>query len=199
MRHLQTSEAFSRSAIKSGSMSMKNDLLFDERALLELDLQQQKREAYVKAKLNGLPIDEKDSISYTDSGYSTTKLLADIRSRIENLKRQIQEVRAEKKRLLANGVTQVHDYMEQLKREQEEHAREMKKLRDDDTEVSSYFIKEVERLKRQYREQKKPIDEIINHVKTTIAESDIAQGQNISSIHVTEIKDTSTISAPGEK
>ena len=78
--------------------------------------------------------------------------------------------------------------MEQLKKEQAAHAKEMQKLRDDDTNVSTYFIKEVEKLKQQYKQQKKPLDEILSHVKSTIAETGVAPEDSISSIQVTEVK-----------
>ncbi|OHS94483.1 hypothetical protein TRFO_11105 [Tritrichomonas foetus] len=196
MNRLLTSEAFSQSAMQSMTGTVPDTLLFDEKSLLRLDMKQQNREAYVKARLNGLPIDELEQRnSFTQVTTSSSKLTLDLKSRVELLRRQIQEVREEKKKILAEGVRQVQSYMEQLKREQAAHAKEMKKLRDDDTEVSAYFIKEVEKLKQQYRQQKKPLDEIITQVKSTIANSGVAEGQSISSIQVTEIKSSDSSEA----
>jgi predicted nuclease with TOPRIM domain len=114
----------------------------------------------------------------------------ELRGRIERLKRQIEEVRHERQRILADGVRKVQSYMEQLRREHAQHAEEMQELRDADARLNERFLAEVEQLKLQYKNHRKPIDEIIRRVKAKIAQSPIAAGKTIESIHVTEVKES---------
>ena len=193
MSYLQTSEVYSRSRTFTNKIA--NDtMLFDEKNMVKLDQKQQNREAYVRSKLNGLnshefnEYNEYEPPTYAEVTTGSSKLNLDIKSRIELLRKKIQDIQAEKKKVLEDGVIQVRSYMEQLKREQAAHAKEMQKLRDDDTQVSANFIKEVEKLKSQYKQQKKPLDEILSQVKTTIVETGVAPEDSISSIQVTEVK-----------
>lgn len=193
MSYLRTSEVYSRS--KTSSNRLPDDaMLFDEKIMVKLDQKQQNRESYVRSKLNGFnsheynDYNEMEIPTYAEVTTGSSKLTLDIKSRIEVLRRKIEDIQAEKKKVLGEGVLQVRSYMEQLKREQAAHAKEMQKLREDDTQVSANFIKEVERLKQQYRQQKKPLDEILSHVKSTIVETGVAPEDSISSIQVTEVK-----------
>lgn len=194
MSYLQTSEIYSQSRIASTNKSLNNRMLFDEKTMLRLDQKQQKREAYVRSRLNGFSArefdddDDENVPTFAEVTTGSSKLTLDLKSRVELLRKKIQDIQTEKKKILEEGVQQVQSYMEQLKSEQAAHAKEMQKLREDDTEVSANFIKEVEKLKQQYKQQKKPLDEIISHVKSTIVETGVAPEDSISSIQVTEVK-----------
>jgi hypothetical protein len=183
MSVLVTSDVFTDSALQSRTHNGPDVLLFDEGSLLRLANQQHAREAYVRSCLEGNPV----TTPYGSHGPGSQSDL-DPRARIELLKRQILEVREQKKRILADGVKKVQSYRDQLQHEHEVHAREMQHLRDADSEFNSKFLAEVEQLKLKYKNHKKPIDEIIQKVKSTIARSDLADGKSISSIHVTEVK-----------
>jgi hypothetical protein len=183
MSRLLTSDVFTLSALQSHD---RDPLLYDEGSMIRLDQQQQAREAYVRSLLSGGLAHNPDStVPATGSGSSS---VLDTRSRIELLKKRISDVREEKKRVLREGIAQVQSYRDQLEREHEIHAREMQELRNASAEINAHFIAEVEKLKLEYKQQKKPLDEIIRKVKSTIAESEIAEGRSISSIQVTEVK-----------
>lgn len=183
MSRLMTSAAFTQSLRRSKDMAVDDIFLYDEGQLLKLNNEQQCRELYVRNQLDG----SRDRNAAMERSKSPKPQPgADPKIRVALLKRQIKETRAEKQRILSEGVIKVQSYMEQLKREHEAHAREMQKLRQEDIEISTKFIAEVERLKSQFH-SKKPLDQIIAKVKATIAASDVAEGQSISSIHVTEV------------
>ena len=178
-----TSTAFTKSLRYSNDQAVDDITLYDEGQLLKLNNQQKCRELYVRSQLEN----SRDAMASVEQAQKPkTKHEFDPKIRIALLKRQIKETREEKQRILSEGVMKVQSYMEQLKREHEAHAMEMQKLRQEDIEISSQFIAEVERLKIQFN-SKKPLDEIIAKVKATIASSNVADGQSISSIHVTEV------------
>jgi phage host-nuclease inhibitor protein Gam len=102
------------------------------------------------------------------------------------LKKRIQEVLEEKKRVLREGLSQIKSYQDQLEREHKVRARE---LRNSAADVTAHFIAEVEKLKLEYKHDKKPLDENIRKVQSTIAESDIAHGRSISLIQVTPLEE----------
>jgi ABC-type phosphate transport system auxiliary subunit len=183
MSQLLTSDAFALSALQSHDTS---PLSYDEGSMIGLDQQQQAREAFVRSRLSGgSTYSPYFTVTGTLSGGSS---VVDTRSRIALLKKRIQIVREEKKRVLREGLAQVKSYRDQLEREHEIHAREMQELRNASAEINAHFIAEVEKLKLEYAQQKKPLDEIIRKVKSTITESDIMEGRSMSSIQVTEVK-----------
>lgn len=190
MSRLQTSYAFSKTAFTSTYRQPVSTMLFDETALIKLDSKQQTREDYVRAMLSeSKPIESVDTNDkFSAENQKATQLIMELRSKIESVKLQIRQIRQEKARILEDGVRQVRSYMEQLKQEQAEHAREMKILRDNDANISASFIQEVDMIKQQYKNDKKPLNEIVSHVKSTIVEKGIANEDSISSIQVTEIR-----------
>jgi hypothetical protein len=185
LTRLVTSDAFAASLLCPHEDAACQPILYDEGSLLRLDHRQQDRELFVRCRLTGTSVGPSSASGLHTPGVSTL----DRRGRIDRLKRQIEEVRRERKRILADGVRKVQSYMEQLRREHAQHAQEMQELRDSDARLNERFLKEVEQLKLQYSNHKVPIDEIIRRVKATIAQSPIAEGKAIESILVTEVKE----------
>jgi FtsZ-binding cell division protein ZapB len=82
-----------------------------------------------------------DLYPYTsDIGYATSN------SRIEALRREIEEIREKRKKYLHEGVQKVQSYMKQLRREHAEHAKEMRSLRLKDAENGNCFISQIEEI-----------------------------------------------------
>lgn len=187
---MKTSDTFMLSSLSSINRPVDDSRLFDETTMIKINNSQKQRELWVKSRLYGEYYDFDDKKGHTNASSLPTKYVGSssgAKARIEELKRQIKAVRRERKELLDSCVNQTQNYMAQLKQEHSIHAQEMAKLRNDDAEVSAYFLKEIGKLKSQYKHHKKPLDEIIAKVKSTIAESDLTEGQSISSIQVTEV------------
>lgn len=180
MSRLMTSSVYAATTSRRRDHAVDDPFLYDEGAMMRLGTQQQSRELYVRTKLAGGYAEN----PFMPSPSKPKPAVDDSKVQLEVLKEQIKHIRAEKKKVLANGVKEVQSYMEQLKKEHESHAREMDQLRTEDANISAWFIAEVEKLKQQYKKSKKPLDEIISQVKAKIAEN---EGESVSSIQVTEV------------
>lgn len=156
--------------------------LFNEKYLLELQRKQMDREDYVRRKLRGERVGSYKN--YSKKSYSSTKTYAADRSaQIAELRRQIEEVKQERLRIIAEGERKVKDYMAQLRREQAEYARETERLRSEDERLNTQFLEEVSDLDRKMSQNIHSISEIKQHVEKHLSKKHNREVV-VSSIHV---------------
>ena len=160
---LLTSDYYLQESIRTiGSTAQANIALFDEQQMIDQSNRQTQREEYVRKALRGYgsmsPLKNQQSPSSKSTRFSDFNKEA----RARQLQNQINEVVAERERIVAEGEAEVRKVMEQLKREQEEFEAEQKKQQEqDDLE----FKREIERLSNRLEQCSKPMREITERVR----------------------------------
>ena len=188
---LVTSDIYLSESLRSqGSNYSPSARLFDEYQMIDQSEKQTQREEYVRRALRGQysPNGSNDSPSKRKKSLrlSDTKEV-----KLRALQNRINEVRAERERIVREGKAKVNALMNQLKREQDEFAKEQEKHRKEDENIEENFQREIDALSRRLDEISKPMNDISEEVNSRFSSEQQENSQQESA----QDYNTSTVSA----
>ena len=160
---LLTSDYYLQESIRTtGSTAQSNVALFDEQQMIDQGKRQTLREEYVRKALRGSSYSSPSKNQNSPSRRSTRFSDYNKEARARQLQNQINDVIAERERIVAEGEAEVKKLMMQLQKEQEEFEEEQKKQQEKD---DAEFKREIERLTKRLEQCSKPMREITERVR----------------------------------